>query len=364
LLIVFSCALLPQAAAADQHEKKGTGSICAQHPEGRSGKLCLSPFSDQHEIWLLSTRGVKKGTGSICAQHPEGRSGKLCLSPFSPEGAIDAGRYWRLTDDCQWAPADAGQFHAGDGAQRPTVVYIHGNRTDADEAVSNGGYVDWAIQCQAAGRPFRFVIWSWPSDRACRRNRSDVQLKAEQSDVEAYYLACWLDQLRPGARVSLVGHSFGPRIIDGAMQLLAGGELAGQCLPAAVVAGWSGGKPKNPVRAVLLASATDADWLAPGGCHELALGLLDEVLITCNGCDRALRWYPRLYGRGGPEAMGFVGPCGIGCPENVEVLDLSGTVGRTHDWQAYCSSPEITCHWAHYAFLDAPAEAASARPSP
>ena len=110
---------------------------------------------------------------------------------------------------------------------------------------------------------------------------------------------------------------------------------------------------KHLIRAVLMASATDADWLAPGGRHELALALMDEALITCNGCDRALRWYPRLYGRGGPEAMGFAGPSCIGCPANVEVLDVSGSVGKTHDWQAYCSSPEVTSRWAHYAFLDA-----------
>ena len=292
----------------------------------------------QHEIWLLSTRCLPDCCGAA--------------------GDIKAAQYWRLTDDCQWAPADARQFHAGDDRLTPTVVYIHGNRTDADAAVSDGWYVDQSIQCAAAGRPFRFVIWSWLADRACRRNRPDVELKAERSDVEAYDLACWLDQLRPGVRVSLVGHSFGPRIIDGALQLLGGGELAGQCLPAATVAAWTGEKKKNPLRAVLLASATDADWLAPGGRHERALALLDEALITCNGCDRALRWYPRLYGRGGPEAMGSVGPCGIGCPGNVEVLDVSDTVGRTHDWQVYCSSPDVTCRWAHYAFLDAPPEAA------
>ena len=58
----------------------------------------------------------------------------------------------------------AGNFPAGDDPATPTVVYIHGNRTDADEAAGNGCYVDRAIQCQAAGRPFRFVIWSWPAD--------------------------------------------------------------------------------------------------------------------------------------------------------------------------------------------------------
>ena len=32
----------------------------------------------------LHNFGREKGTGTICAQHPPGRSGKWCLSPFSP----------------------------------------------------------------------------------------------------------------------------------------------------------------------------------------------------------------------------------------------------------------------------------------
>jgi hypothetical protein len=290
----------------------------------------------EHEVWLLSTRGLSECGAS----------------------AIDGIRYWRLADGCRWAPAQAAEFHAGDNLATPTVVYIHGNDTDADEAVSAGCCVDQIIQSAACGAPFRFVIWSWPSDRVCRRIRSDIQLKADRSDVEAYWLALWLDQLRPGVRVGLAGHSFGPRIIAGAGQLLAGGELSGRCLPPQTVAAWTGKKPKNRLRAVLLASATDLDSLAPGGQNELALTVLEEVLITCNDCDRALRWYPRLYGRGGPEALGFAGPCGLGGPGKVAVLDVSDTVGRTHDWQVYCCSPELACRWAHYAFLDAPPETA------
>ena len=229
-----SQASLPTCQQSTLWGRLPTGRPCSGSPRGRrnavaalGGALFLvlllglvprAVCAGQHEVWLLSTRGM-----------PD--------CPCADEAS--AIRYWRLMDDCQWVPADAGEFHAGDDPATPTVVYIHGNRTDADEAVSNGCYVDQAIQCQAAERPFRFVIWSWPADRACRRNRPDVQLKADRSDADAYYLARWLQELRPGVKVSLVGHSFGPRIIAGAMQLLAGGELAGQCLSADIVASWT-----------------------------------------------------------------------------------------------------------------------------
>ena len=283
------------------------------------------------EVWLVSTRDVPH-----------------CDDP----GAAPAGLcYWRLDDDCQWSPAEAADFLATDAAATPTVVFIHGNRTDADEAIVKGWYAYEVIRAESGCRPFRYVIWSWPAERVCRRTRPDTQLKVDYSDVESYYLAQWLDQLQPGVKVSLIGHSFGPRIITGALHLLAGGEVAGRSLPPGTVAAWAGGK-RNPVRAVLLASALDADWLAPSGCHGRALLLAEQMLVTCNGCDRVLRWYPRLYGRGGPEALGFVGPCGIDDAENVEVVDVACTVGKIHDWRNYCSAANLGDRWAHYMFLD------------
>jgi hypothetical protein len=282
-------------------------------------------------VWLVSTRD---------AEH----CGDL-------DGPLRSLNYWRMADDCDWFAADAKDFHATDDAAVPTVVFLHGNHTDADNAVAKGWCFYEAIRSQSASRAMRYVIWSWPADRVGRRHRPDAQLKAAYSDVESYYLATWLNQLRPGLKVSLVGHSFGPRIIAGAMHLLAGGQVAGRELPRDTVAAWAGGK-RNPVRAVLLAAALDADALAPDSANGLALSLLDRVLITCNGCDRVLRWYPRLYGRGGPQALGRVGRYGIDGSGKIDVLDVSATVGRVHDLYRYCTAPDLCGRWAFYTFLD------------
>ena len=282
------------------------------------------------QVWLVSTRS---------APH----CGDL-------DGTLQTLQYWLLGGDRQWSAADAKAFRATDDAARPTVVFIHGNQTDADEAVEKAWCIYDSIRAQT-GRPFRYVIWSWPADRMLRRNREDIRLKAAYSDVESYYLAVWLDHLRPGVKVSLIGHSFGPRIITGALDLLAGGQLVGRSLPESTVAAWAAGK-RNPLRAVLLAAALDADWLAAGGCHDSALSLAEQMLITCNGCDRVLRWYPWLYGRGGPPAMGFVGPEGVAEAKNVAVLDMSDTIGKLHDLQCYCASADISLRWPRYTFLD------------
>ncbi len=282
-------------------------------------------------VWLVSTRGL-----SSCHRLND-----------APENIY----YWRMNEDCGWTAADSRDFHAGDAAAIPTIVFIHGNQTDADEAVENGWFTYQTIRAATDDRPFRYVIWSWPSDRVFRHIRPDVQRKADASDVESGRLAEWLDDLRPGMKVSLVGHSFGSRIITGALHLLAGGDMAGERLPDATVAAWSGGR-RNPVRAVLLAPAMNADWLAPDRRHGLTLSLIDQAIVTRNRCDRALRWYSWLYGRGGAEAMGFLGPCGIGDAENIVVLDLGGTVGKSHEFQDYCSASNLIGQWGRYTFLD------------
>ena len=282
------------------------------------------------QVWLVSTRG---------APH-DGVPGQ----------ALPQLDYWRLDEQSEWSAADAAMFRASDDPAVPTVVFIHGNRSDADEAVEKGWCTYQSIRSQS-DRPLRFVIWSWPADREFRRNRPDARLKAAYSDVDAWYLAQWLAEVRPGVRLSLIGHSFGPRIITGDLHLLAGGQLAGCGLPEGTVTAWSTGK-RNPIRAVLLAAALDYDWLAPGGCHEQALSLVDQMLVTCNSCDRALRWYPRIDGRGGPSALGFVGPGGVENAKNIELLDVSALVGPFHDYRRYYAVPDVYCRWAHYTFSE------------
>jgi hypothetical protein len=282
------------------------------------------------QIWIISTREAS------------------CSG--MPQDAAEAMQYWRLGDGCGWAAADAREF-TEDTSGMPIVVFIHGNGTNADRAVVKGMYVHRTISCAVGDRPFRFVIWSWFSDRVCRRARPDVQVKAAYSDEEGYYLAHWLASLPSEAKICLVGHSFGPRVINSAMHVLAGGEVAGQRLPENTMVAWHAKKP-NTIRAVMLATADDCDAMAPSGRHCLALSMLDEVLVTCNCRDRMLRYYPRLYGRGGPDAMGFVGPCGIGNAENVSVVDVSCTVGKPHDYRCYCSASNVSCQWSHYTFLD------------
>jgi len=278
------------------------------------------------EVWLISTRAAPR-----------------CTIRETPEARIG---YWRLQDGCSWRRTDDEMFFRGTGEPMPVIVFVHGNRADASAAIRDGWYIYRRIRQEASGRPFRFVLWSWPADRIRGGPRRDAQVKAGYTNVQGYYLAECLDRLED-VPVTLVGYSFGARVITGALHLLGGGQLAGRQLCR------QGDSQVPPIRrAVLVAAAADADWLWPGRRHGLALSQVDRMLITRNGRDPVLKWYPLMYRCGGPRAMGYAGPAGCGCLEQIETLNVTGTVGRNHDWARYAADPRLRRRLGWYCFLE------------
>lgn len=284
-----------------------------------------------HELWVVSTRSAP-----VCGAAVE--QAELGYQRFDADGG--------------WMDSDEAAFLAASSAQVPTSFYIHGNRMGACEAIREGRGV-WRLLSEASpDRPLRVVIWSWPASQIRGRIRNDVQIKAARSDVQAYYLARLVDRMPAGVPLSMMGHSFGARVITGALHLLGGGGLAGRALDARK------DRPRRGVRVVLVAAALDSGSLLPGRRNGLALGQVEQMLITQNSCDRVLRWYPRMYGRRGPEALGFTGPaCRSWLGEDLgklEVLPTSCSVGYGHGWAEYLCSMSLRGRLPWYAFLESP----------
>jgi len=292
--------------------------------------------SGPDQVWLISTRNAP-----------------WSCPPAGEDVPLD---YRQLGPDCRWLPADREAFLASDDPAVPTSVFIPGNRADSRTAIQQGWQLYRELKCRAEGRPFRFVIWSWPADRIRGGNRRDVRVKACRSDVQSYYLARWLGQVGPQVPVCMVGYSYGARIITGALHILAGGQVAGRGLPE------ESSVDRGPVRAVLVAAAMDSDWLLPDRRNGLALSQLDHLLVLQNCSDPVLKFYPLMYGIGGPEALGRTGPA---CPgrlgdelEKIELLDVSCSVGRNHDWDQYICAPGLRGRLPWYAFLEPAVEEA------
>jgi hypothetical protein len=279
-----------------------------------------------HQLWLVSTRRA-----SSCPRLDQ--TSRL--------------QYWRCDPDCQWSDSSLGEMLGSDDPEETTLIYVHENRVSESESFDRARVVfRQLVNVAPAEKRFRMIAVSWPSDRIGHRQRPDVKIKAQRSEAHGFYLAWFLDQLHPDVPVALFGDSFGPRMITASLHCLGGGSIQGQRLTERVH------PTRKPVSAVLMAAAMDAHWLAPGQRHGLAMTQVEQMLVTVNNTDPALRFYPRMNGlfHRGADALGYAGPrCGHLGGKLVE-WDVRCIVGPTHSWRAYEGSSLVMQQISPYLF--------------
>ncbi|NLY00765.1 MAG: alpha/beta hydrolase [Rhodopirellula sp.] len=285
------------------------------------------------QAWLISTRHLPACTPSSDAQ---------------PDYSV-------LLEDCQWSPVPAEDFFACDSPQTPTIVLVHGNRVERHEAVAEGLRVYEILKGLAGGAPFRLVVWSWPADQI-RGPLRDVRLKAARTDAQGHYLASVLNRLHPDVPLTLIGYSFGSRLVTGSLELLAGGSVAGRSLSD------RRDTPQRRIRAILIAAALDSHWLSPGQYHGQALSQVERALVTVNSADPVLKRYHLISRCSNPQALGWSGPTGGAClggwAEKLDVVDVTCVVGAQHSFFPYLYAPAVMSRLAWYSFLEEPQSAA------
>lgn len=233
----------------------------------------------------------------------------------------------------------------------PIVLYVHGNQETAAEARRRGLDVYQRLTCCAGDdRPIQFLIFSWESSKVPGLLR-DYREKAARTKPVAGQLAWLMTQLPDGARVGLLGYSYGARVASGAAHLVGGGSLGSVrvdtpgCGPCRV----------NAMRAVFLAGAYDACWNARGRFHGRTLDTVESMLVTTNPRDPAMRFYKWLPRGNDPDAVGGVGPRGLDAERASRVClrNVTREVGRSHDLYDYLAVPGLMHEaWRRLAFVD------------
>ena len=110
----------------------------------------------------------------------------------------------------------------------PTVIFVHGNQITPCDAKCEGLAVYRRLMRHGSDAPpIRFVIFSWPSAKVSGGLLNDVRVKAMRTGPAGCQLAWLIDQMPAETPLSLVGFSFGARIITGGLHVLAGGSLGG-----------------------------------------------------------------------------------------------------------------------------------------
>lgn len=274
--------------------------------------------ADEHQMWLVSTRQL----------------------PSAPRGTSAEPQVRRYQAQSGWSDSSIDELLAAEKPSAATCVLVHGNHTDRQLALSKGFEVyRTLVRGAKAEQPVRLIVWSWPSDQIPGSFREDARIKARRTNIEAFYLANFLDRLRGKNPVSLVGYSFGARVITGSLHLLGGGALANRQLEPRIES------QRPPFYAVLLAAAVDREWLLEGRPHGRALSAVERMVVLVNPQDRVLRWYRFVAPGEGGEALGSRGlPISLRSKHDrgkLVQVNVANAVGNRHGWTNYLGSNEI-----------------------
>lgn len=259
----------------------------------------------------------------------------------------------------KWQESDLESFVSFD-PMVTTIFYIHGNQITAADAKCQGlalyrKLVNYAGCCPR----IRFVIFSWPAAKVSGP-LNDVRVKAMRTGPAGCQLAWLLDQMPAETPVSLIGFSFGARIITAGLHVLGGGTVCnGMTLEDRVH------PDRAPVNAVLIAAAVHAHWLCKCQYHGLAMTQVDRMFLLNNRDDLALNYYHLTTPHGSrPQALGICGPTCID-PEyapKIRMRDVSRYAGSRHDLFLYLCAPGAVGQVWDYAttapgaFTEQPAE--------
>ncbi|QDT06654.1 hypothetical protein K227x_50700 [Rubripirellula lacrimiformis] len=273
---------------------------------------------DADRLWLFSTRRITSSSG--------------CADLDMPRFDID-----QLNSCGQRSSSSIEDYLASRSEGRRTVVYVHGNRMDAGDVVGRGLTVYRSIAKFRSREPLDWVIFSWPSEQQGILAH-DVRLKAQRTDAQGLYLA-WLlrHHAESATPTSLIGYSFGARVVTGSLHALAGGSLGGRVLSGPPIVGMN-------VDAGLVAPAIASNWMNHGGYHSEATKNLGELFLFYNQRDAVLKRYWLIDRVRGQLALGYTGPRSFapridGSKLPVHSRDCAPVVGLQHSELDYYQSP-------------------------
>lgn len=260
-------------------------------------------------LWIISTRHLSTDVCRINLRAPRFDVRRLTCSGRQTRTSLE--EYFRCVTQ-----------------RRNAVIYVHGNRMRASDAVRRALIVYRNTRRCSDGQPIDWVVWSWPSEKRGIFIQ-DFRRKADRADAQGLYLS-WMLRRHATAEVAtgLIGYSFGARVVTGALHALAGGRLSGHVLPGPPTRG-------ADFDAGLVAPAIGSHWLTRRGNHGLATHNLDQLLLMYNRRDAVLKRYWLLERVRGAMALGYSGPRSFGPRIDgsrlpVRALDCSPNIGTHH----------------------------------
>ena len=202
------------------------------------------------------------------------------------------------------------------------------------------------------------IAFDWPSQRVYGEDIRDINEKGQRAFVAAFHLAVFLSSFPSGSRITLVGQSFGGRVVPSALHVLGGGVVHGKTHEP--TARLTSERPDLRVRAVVIGAAIDHNWLDPGQRLDRALVGCEAFLNLYNRKDEALLLYPSLVRSDHRRALGRVGLSNADFEElgplaaRYQEHDVHAILGPEHTLLDAVANPKIARWIAPYAWSNDP----------
>jgi len=296
--------LASDAASTDIESDSDRYAACASHSGSFGG-----------DIWELSTRHIGCVNGST-----SGWLDRIQVSKWS-------GSDWKSSSITE------ALYQSTESVVPPrTIVYVHGNWMERDNARERARFIDSHIARRAI-EPYRLVMLSWPSEKNAPVIQ-DIRGNARLADANATIGLELLQALDESpTQVSILGFSLGARTVTGALNLKAMSPNA-----------------QKRYRVSLMAPAVDRDWLQPYGKEPFALSTVDSMVNLYNSNDPVLKRFRFIDRDARPIAAGFLGFERLSYTRSTNPLttnplirqyDCGRTIGTTHQERSYYS--ECSC---------------------
>jgi hypothetical protein len=252
---------------------------------------------------------------------------------------------------------------------RPVLIQVQGSLTTPDTAL--GGLLwthSWLGLVRAIVPETVVIAFDWPSQRVYHNDLRDINEKGRRAYVAAYHLARFVQAFPPESRVCLLGQSYGGRVVPSALHLLGGGCLNSQDHDPPVRLPMD--RPDLHLRAVVIAGASDHDWLDPGKRLDRALPACECFLNLYNHKDEALSRYPLLFRSGHRRALGRLGLTNKDLEHlgplaaRYQEFDVDAELGREHTLLDAVANPIIARKIAPYVWAPDPGPIASLGETP
>lgn len=226
--------------------------------------------------------------------------------------------YWRLVKSGtqrRWEKSDASTFFVTQNPSVPILIFSPGYTSTKADTVEIGLKI---LGLCDSRKPIRMIFWQWPAEKLACRLLPDIRSKIPVAEANGLYISMLLKRLKPESKVSVLGFSFGTRLLGDAV------ENIGDLKPAGL-----------KVNLIYGGAASDRDWLAEGKRNGNVPKIANKILVFYNPDDFRLKFYPFLYANdNNVEPLGSNGvPMNFIAREyrnKIEMVNLSPYIGFRH----------------------------------